>query len=151
MGGDNSDFGLRVHSEGFKGLRVSPHAFLFRSLSSRPLHASNCDGFALFRCLLIACARRRSTSIALLLPLLLRLLLLLPLLLLLRLLLPHLLLHLLLPQELVLELLGHRRITRCQLSNLFVLFEKKRSRKRDIKRNARKRRDWIKKSEMIML
>ena len=144
MGGDNSDFGLRVHSEGFKGLRVSPHAFLFRSLSSRPLHASNCDGFALFRCLLIACARRRSTSIALL-PLLL------PLLLLLRLLLPHLLLHLLLPQELVLELLGHRRITRCQLSNLFVLFEKKRSRKRDIKRNARKRRDWIKKSEMIML
>lgn len=146
MGGDNSDFGLRVHSEGFKGLRVSPHAFLFRSLSSRPLHASNCDGFALFRCLLIACARRRSTSIALLLPLLL-----LSLLLLLRLLLPHLLLHLLLPQELVLELLGHRRITRCQLSNLFVLFEKKRSRKRDIKRNARKRRDWIKKSEMIML
>ena len=146
MGGDNSDFGLRVHSEGFKGLRVSPHAFLFRSLSSRPLHASNCDGFALFRCLLIACARRRSTSIALLLRLLL-----LSLLLLLRLLLPHLLLHLLLPQELVLELLGHRRITRCQLSNLFVLFEKKRSRKRDIKRNARKRRDWIKKSEMIML
>jgi len=146
VGGDNSDFGLRVHSEGFKGLRVSPHAFLFRSLSSRPLHASNCDGFALFRCLLIACARRRSTSIALLLPLLL-----LSLLLLLRLLLPHLLLHLLLPQELVLELLGHRRITRCQLSNLFVLFEKKRSRKRDIKRNARKRRDWIKKSEMIML
>ena len=139
MGGDNSDFGLRVHSEGFKGLRVSPHAFLFRSLSSRPLHASNCDGFALFRCLLIACARRRSTSIALLVLLLLRLLL------------PHLLLHLLLPQELVLELLGHRRITRCQLSNLFVLFEKKRSRKRDIKRNARKRRDWIKKSEMIML
>ena len=150
MGGDNSDFGLRVHSEGFKGLRVSPHAFLFRSLSSRPLHASNCDGFALFRCLLIACARRRSTSIALLLLLLLPLLLL-SLLLLLRLLLPHLLLHLLLPQELVLELLGHRRITRCQLSNLFVLFEKKRSRKRDIKRNARKRRDWIKKSEMIML
>jgi len=150
VGGDNSDFGLRVHSEGFKGLRVSPHAFLFRSLSSRPLHASNCDGFALFRCLLIACARRRSTSIALLLLLLLPLLLL-SLLLLLRLLLPHLLLHLLLPQELVLELLGHRRITRCQLSNLFVLFEKKRSRKRDIKRNARKRRDWIKKSEMIML
>ena len=150
MGGDNSDFGLRVHSEGFKGLRVSPHAFLFRSLSSRPLHASNCDGFALFRCLLIACARRRSTSIALLVLLLLPLLLL-SLLLLLRLLLPHLLLHLLLPQELVLELLGHRRITRCQLSNLFVLFEKKRSRKRDIKRNARKRRDWIKKSEMIML
>jgi len=150
VGGDNSDFGLRVHSEGFKGLRVSPHAFLFRSLSSRPLHASNCDGFALFRCLLIACARRRSTSIALLVLLLLPLLLL-SLLLLLRLLLPHLLLHLLLPQELVLELLGHRRITRCQLSNLFVLFEKKRSRKRDIKRNARKRRDWIKKSEMIML